>query len=313
MPPPINWYWQMRDDQLHQVTADTAQVFLGIRLQCARCHHHPTNAGARKIITDWRASSRDWAGRASDNRRRILPPATVTTGEKNPLTGQTPEPKYPDGEYAKFTPEQDPRHALVDWMTQPDNPFFARVLVNRLWGHFMGRGLVDEVDDIRETNPPSNPELLDALARDFIDHKFDVKHIIRTLLSSRVYQLSSEPTEHNRHDRQNFARFYGRRLIAEVLHDARRSSLRHEDEVQQHGGLMPAAVDLPHEGFGSYFLDTFDRPRRVTGCECERSASATLSQVLLMANSDEIENKLANGKGTIATLAQGKEARSRHH
>src|SRR6185369_5742481 len=110
--------------------------------------------------------------------------------------------------------------ALVDWMAKPDNPFFARALVNRMWGHFLGRGLVHEVDDMRETNPPSNPELLDALAKDFIEHKFDMKHMMRTILNSRVYQLSSEPTPANRHDRQNFARFYGRRLVAEVFLDA---------------------------------------------------------------------------------------------
>lgn len=299
--PAINWYWQMRDDQLHQVTADTAQVFLGLRLQCARCHHHPYE----------RWSQEDYYGLAGFFTRLGRkgfgqpPPyfasATPTTGERNPLTGQVPEPKYLDGEYAKFTPEDDPRHALVDWMAQPGNPFFARVLVNRLWGHFFGRGLVDEVDDLRESNPASNPVLLDALARDFIEHRFDVKHMIRLMVTSRVYQLSSEPMDANRHDRQNFARFYARRMIAEVLHDG-------IDQVcgvkTRFGGISTSAraVDLPHEGFGSYFLDTFDRPRRVTGCECERSSGATLAQVLWLANSDEMENKLANGEGRIAKL-----------
>ena len=113
----------------------------------------------------------------------------------HPLTKKGIEPKYLDGPIAKFTPEEDPRHALVDWMAQPENPFFARVLVNRLWAHFLGRGLVHEVDDMRETNPPSNPELLDALAKDFVAHKLDVKHIIRQIVGSRVYQLASEPTD----------------------------------------------------------------------------------------------------------------------
>jgi hypothetical protein len=108
-----------------------------------------------------------------------------------------PEPKFPDGEYAKFTPEEDPRHALVDWMVKPKNPFFSRVLVNRMWGHFLGRGLVDEIDDMRATNPAANEELLAALSQDFVDHKFDVKHIIRTIVNSRVYQLSSEPIKAN--------------------------------------------------------------------------------------------------------------------
>jgi hypothetical protein len=228
----------------------------------------------------------------------------VTTGERNPLTDKVPEPKYLAGEYATFSPEEDPRHALVDWMTRPDNPFFARVLVNRLWGHFLGRGLVHEVDDLRESNPPSNPELLDALARDFVEHKFDIKHMIRIIVSSQVYQLSSEPTDANQDDRQNFARFYARRMIAEVFHDAVDQAC---GTRTQFSGVSNAAraVDLPHEGFGSYFLDTFDRPRRVTGCECERSSGATLAQVLLLANSDDIENKLAHGDGRAAALSGG--------
>ena len=301
--PAINWYWQMRDDQLHQVTADTAQVFLGVRLQCARCHHHPYE----------RWSQEDYYGLAGfftrlGRKSFGQPPpyfssSKPTTGEKSPLTGAVPEPKYPDGEYAEFTPEEDPRHALVDWMVQPDNPFFSRVLVNRMWGHFLGRGLVDEVDDMRATNPSANEELLARLSKDFVDHKFDVKHVIRTIVNSRVYQLSSEPTEENRNDRQSFARFYARRLIAEVFHDAVDQACGTHTRF---GGISDnaRAVDLPNEGFGSYFLDTFDRPQRVTGCECERSSGATLAQVLLLANSDAVENKIADGKGRISELVK---------
>lgn len=299
--PAINWYWQMRDDQLHQVTADTAQVFLGVRLQCARCHHHPYERWGQEDYYGLAGFFTRLGRKSFGQPPPYYSSSRVTTGEKNPLTGKVPEPKYLGGEFADFTPEQDPRHGLVDWMTRPDNPFFAKVMVNRLWGHFMGRGLVDQVDDLRDTNPPSNPELLDALAKDFVEQKYDIKHIIRILLNSHVYQLSSEPTEFNEHDRQNFARFYARRLIAEVLHDA----VDQTCGVKTKFNSMAAgarAVDLPHEGFGSYFLDTFDRPRRVTGCECERSANATLAQVLLMANSDEIENKLAAGDGKIAAM-----------
>lgn len=303
--PAINWYWQTRDDQLHSVTADTAQVFLGIRLQCARCHHHPYERWGQEDYYGLAGFFTRLGRKSFGQPPPYFSSSQVTTGEKNPLTGKTPEPKFLSGDYAKLTPEDDPRHALVDWMAQPDNPYFAHVLVNRLWGHFMGRGLVHEVDDIRESNPPSNPELLDALAKDFIDHKFDVKHIVRTIVSSRVYQLSSEPTEHNRNDRQNFARFYARRLIAEVLLDAVDQATGTQTRF---GNIADTAraVDLPHEGFGSYFLDTFDRPKRVSGCECERSSGATLAQVLLLANSDEVENKLAAGDGRIAKLVAAK-------
>jgi hypothetical protein len=303
--PAINWYWQSRDDQLHTVTADTAQVFLGLRLQCARCHHHPYE----------RWSQEDYYGLAGFftrlGRKSFGEPppyfasSKVSTGEKSPLTGKAPEPKYLDGEYATFTPEEDPRHALVDWMAKPENPFFAKVLVNRYWGHFLGRGIVHEVDDMRESNPPSNSELLDALARDFVEHKFDMKHLIRTIVSSKVYQLSSEPTEHNRHDKQNYARYYARRLIAEVFADAVDQATGSKTRYSNMSASS-RAVDLPHEGFGSYFLDTFDRPRRVSSCECERSTGATLAQVLLLANSDELENKIADGNGKIARLMKEK-------
>ncbi|MFN6304034.1 MAG: DUF1549 domain-containing protein [Planctomycetota bacterium] len=301
--PAINWYWQSRDDPLHQVTADTAQVFLGQRLQCARCHHHPYE----------RWSQDDYYGLAGfftrlGRKSFGQPPpyfasASVTTGEKNPRTGKVPEPKYLSGEVATFSAEEDPRHGLVDWMAKPENPFFAKSLVNRLWGHFFGRGLVHEVDDMRATNPACNPQLLDALAKDFIDHQFDMKHICRVMLNSNVYQLGSEPTDGNKKDRQNFARYYGRRMIAEVFLD----SVDQATGVKtKFNGVASSAraVDLPHENFGSHFLDTFDRPRRVTGCECERSSGATLAQVLTLANSDEIESKVADAQGVIARLVK---------
>lgn len=301
--PAINWLWQSRDDQLHQVTADTAQVFLGLRLQCAKCHHHPYE----------RFSQEDYYGLAGFftrlGRKSFGEPPPyftapqVTIGERHPLTGEQIQPKYLDGPTATFAPHEDPRHALVDWMVRSDNPFFAKALVNRYWGHLWGRGIVDQVDDMRETNPPSNPELLDALAQEFIHSHFDLKHLLRLMVNSRTYQLSSVQLPENQGDIQNYSRFYPRRLVAEVLHDA----------IDQACGVKTAfpnmaadarAVDLPHENFGSYFLDAFDRPRRVTACECERSTSATLAQVLLLANSDEIENKIAADQGRIAHMMQ---------
>jgi hypothetical protein len=303
--PAVNWYWQMRDDQLHQVTADTAQVFLGVRLQCARCHHHPYERWSQDDYYGLSGFFTRLGRKSFGEPPPYYAAGSVTTGEKDPRTGKTPEPKYPDGPAAKFSPEEDPRHALVDWMAKPDNPFFAKALVNRLWGHFLGRGLCHEVDDMRESNPPSNPELLEALAKDFVEHKFDVKHVIRTIVNSRVYQLSSEPTDANRMDQQNFARYYARRMPAEVFFDAVNQATGTKANFN---GLAAGAraVDLPHEGFGSYFLDTFDRPRRVTGCECERSSGATLAQVLLLANSEEVENRLRAGDGIVAKLVKAK-------
>ena len=299
--PAINWYWQSRDDQLHTVTADTAQLFLGVRLQCARCHHHPYERWGQEDYYGLAGFFTRLGRKSFGQPPPYFSSASPTTNVMNPLTGKTPEPKYLGGEYAMFTSEEDPRHALVDWMAKDDNPFFARIMVNRLWGHFFGRGLVQETDDMRETNPPSNPALLDYLTNEFKKSKFDTKQIIRLLVNSRVYQLSSEPRPENEADSQNFARFYARRLIAEVLHDS-------IDQVcgthTKFGNISDnaRAIDLPHEGFGSYFLDMFDRPQRVSVCECERSPGASLAQVLLLANSDDMENKLAENEGRVAKL-----------
>ncbi len=303
--PAINWFWQMRDDSLHQPTADTAQVFLGIRLQCARCHHHPYERWGQDDYYGLAGFFTRLGRKSFGQPPPYFAASKVTTGERNPLTGQPPEPKYLDGAVVNVSPDQDPRHALVDWMARADNPFFARTLVNRMWGHFFGRGIVEPVDDMRDTNPPSNPELLAALTQDFIERKLDVKHVIRTLATSNAYALDSVPTVDNQSDTQNFARFYGRRLIAEVLLDAVDQTCGTRTRFDR-SGSEARAVDLPHEGFGSYFLDTFDRPKRVSGCECERSSAATLGQVLLLSNSGEIESKLSSGDGLIDRAVKAK-------
>ena len=264
--PAVNWLWQNRDDQLHHGHSRRGPGVPRHALAVREVPPPPVRAlGAGRLLRPRRILHADSAARASASRRRIMLRATPTTGEKDPTTGKSPEPKFLDGPVGKFSPDEDPRHALVDWMAKPDNPFFAKALVNRMWGHFLGRGLVSEVDDLRETNPPSNPELLDWLAKDFVKHKFDVKHVIRTILNSRVYQLSATPTEDNKHDRQNFARYYARRMPAEVFLDAVNATCGAKGGFGGNGVSANArAIDLPHEGFGSYFLDTFDRPKRVT-------------------------------------------------
>ena len=303
--PAVNWYWQSRDDQVHQVTADTAQIFLGVRLQCARCHHHPYERWGQADYYGLAGFFTRLGRKSFGEPPPYFASPKVTTGEKNPLTGKTPEPKFLDGSEPKFSEEEDPRHALVDWMAKPDNPFFSKTLVNRLWGHFFARGLFQEVDDLRDTNPPSNPELLDYLAKEFVNSKFDTKAVIRTILNSRLYQVGSEPTDYNRNDRQNFARYYARRMPAEVFLDVVNQVTGNKaglNGISANG----RAIDLPHENFGSYFLDTFDRPRRVTACECERSTGATLAQVLLLSNSEEVEGKISSKEGRLTKLIQSK-------
>src|SRR5262249_41362841 len=157
---------------------------------------------------------------------------------------------------------------------EKDNPFFARALVNRYWKHFLGRGLVDPEDDLRATNPPSNPELLEALARHFVDHKYDLKDLVRTICASTVYQLSAVPNQHNAADRQNCSRYLPKRLHAEVLLDAIDDVTLSKTTFKG----LPAgtrAVQLPDNLFDSYFLSVFGRPDAASACECERSSDAS--------------------------------------
>jgi hypothetical protein len=197
-------------------------------------------------------------------------------------------------------------------MVAKDNPFFARAVANRYWAHFFSRGIVDPLDDMRVTNPPSNPELLDALAKELIDNKFSLKHLIRVIVKSRTYQLSSEPNEFNKHDKQNYARYYPRRMSAEVLFDA----VNQVAGAPAGFGGLPAdryapnrAIMLPDESFPSYFLDVFGRPQRISACECERVSEANLAQALHLLNSDEVQQKLSRPGGRADQLTSAADKR----
>ena len=298
--PPAAWYREVKD-QSAQVE-DTAQLFLGLRIQCARCHHHPFERWSQQDYYGFQAFfSRVGRKKSSiPNYDRIYHQRGVAQA-KNPKTGLNVKPTGLGGEPLELTPDDDPRHALVDWMAQESNPFFAKALVNRYWKHFFGRGLVDPEDDMRVTNPACNPELLDALAADFIKNKFDMKHLIRTICNSQTYQLSSDPNEWNQDDKQNFSRYYPKRLNAEVLLDA-------IDQVTatttSFSGVPVGtrAVELPDNGFNSYFLTVFGRPESASACECERSSEANLAQSLHLLNSAEIQGKLTAGNARAATL-----------
>ena len=201
-----------------------------------------------------------------------------------------------DGESMQVDSDVDPRQKLVDWMVDAKNPFFARAVANRYWAHFFGKGIVDPLDDMRVTNPPSNPELLDALAKELVDHHYSLKHLVKVIAKSQTYRLSSTPNEFNEQDRQSFARYYPKRLTAEVMFDA---------VSQVTGSLTPfqglptdvhaprRAIMLPDESFVSYFLDVYGRPQRLSACECERVADANLAQVLHLLNSEEVQQKLS--------------------
>jgi Protein of unknown function (DUF1549)/Protein of unknown function (DUF1553) len=302
--PPVGWYREVKDASAQ--LEDTAQLFLGLRIQCARCHHHPFEKWSQQ---DYYGFSAFFAqvGRKKgfiQNEERIYHRPGVATSQ-NPKTGQNVKPAGLGSPSLEISPDQDPRHALADWMSAKDNPFFSRSLVNRYWKHFFGRGLVDPEDDMRVTNPASNPELLDALAKDFVEHGFDLKNLVRTIATSTTYQLTAEPNEWNQDDKQNFSRYYPKRLNAEVLLDA----IDQVTGTQTSFTGIPAgtrAVQLPDNGFNSYFLTVFGRPEASSACECERSSEANLAQSLHLLNSSEIQGKLTSGSGSAGRLAGDK-------
>jgi hypothetical protein len=225
---------------------------------------------------------------------------------RNERTGKMLSPTGLGTKPFAVTPEEDPRAFLADWMADPQNPFFAKSLVNRYWKHFFSRGIVEPEDDMRETNPPVNPELLNNLAQHFIVSKFDLKELIRTICNSSTYQLSSQPNEFNLKDKQNFSRYYPKRLAAEVLYDA-----FHQVTLtnQSYNGLPAGtrAIQLPDPSVGPYFLKVFGQPQADTACECERSQEANLAQSLHLLNSSEVQNKIADGNGRAAKFAADKE------
>ena len=292
--PAVAWYRQVAKDS--EQVEDVAQLFLGVRIQCARCHHHPFEKWAQQDyygLTAFfsRVGRKD--GLAPDEPRifhnRGMAQAT------NPKTQKVVKPSGLGEKAVELTADDDPRVALADWITKKQNPFFARTLVNRYWKHFFGRGLVDPEDDMRETNPPTNRPLLDALARNFIDSGFDLKALVRSICRSNAYQLSSLPNEHNGRDKKSYSRYYPKRLNAEVLLDA----------IDQFNGTMTKFAGLPdgsraiqipdHGGVNSYFLTVFGRPAGATACECERSIDASLAQSLHLLNSQEIHDKMSGG------------------
>lgn len=303
--PPVAWYREVKDST--QQLEDTAQLFLGMRIQCARCHHHPFEKWSQQDYYGFAAffaqvGRKPGEQRDEDriyHRRGNASARNIKTGKDVPPTGLGSDPM-------QLTPDDDPRHALVDWMAAPENPFFAKSLVNRYWKHLFSRGLVDPEDDMRITNPASNPALLDALAKRFIDSKFDMKDLLRTICTSTTYQLDSMPNAYNAKDKQNFSRYYPKRMQAEVLLD---SIDRVTASTTRFGGVPAGtrAVQLPDNAFNSYFLTVFGKPEGSSACECERSGDANLAQSLHLLNSSDLQNKIAAGDGRAAQLTQEKE------
>jgi hypothetical protein len=230
---------------------------------------------------------------------------------RNPRTNQVTPPKPLTAAVGEKDTVGDRHKRLAAWITSRDNPFFAKATVNRFWKHFFGRGIVHPVDDLRATNPPINEPLMDALANDFVEHNFDVKHLIRTICNSRTYQLSDQTNESNEGDSKNFSHFYSKRLGPEVLFDAISTATAVGDSFGK--GLVPLdprlasnetqarrATNLPDNSVPSYFLDVFGRSRRVQ--VAERSDATSMSQALHLMNGDTINNRITHPKGRVASL-----------
>jgi hypothetical protein len=293
--PAVNWFQhvQLQDEQVQ----DAAQVFLGVRIQCAKCHHHPFEKWSQEDywgLAAYFSTVRTKNG-MNQGEKRIYSQRKRAVA-RHPITNEEILPAGLDAESVEIGIDQDPRLALADWVTSKDNRFFARALTNRYWKHFFGRGIVDPEDDMRATNPPSNPELLDALGRHFAEHNFDLKDLVRTICTSSTYQLSEIPNEYNAKDTQAFSRYYPRRLPAEVLLDSIDDLLGTQTGFN---GLPvgTSAVEIPdHGGVDNFFLNAFGRPAGGSACECERGGEVSMAQSLHLLNSDDVYGKLESSR-----------------
>lgn len=297
--PPVAWYKRVKDPK--QQLEDVAQLFLGVRMQCAQCHHHPFERWSQDDYYSM-AAFFSQVGRKPTNTRGedMIFHKRGVAGYPNAKTGIVQRPTPLGSEAVAISADEDPRLRLADWMSSPENPFFARSLVNRYWKHFFKRGLIEPEDDIRDSNPPSNPQLLAALEKHFIQSDFNLKELVRVITTSQTYQLSAIPNEYNANDMQNYSHYYPRRLQAEVLLDSVDDLLGLRTEFPN----LPSgtrAIALPDNSYNnaSPFLKVFGRPENESVCECERIQSSSLAQSLHLMNSGDVKGKLGNGSNRV--------------
>jgi hypothetical protein len=308
---------------LHQdaenMTENASQAFLGLSIGCAKCHNHPlekwTNDQYYAMASLFaRVKAKGWGGdaRNGDGLRTVY---VATSGELiQPRTGEPQPPTPLDGEPIPFDSAGDRRATLAEWMTSPENPYFARSITNRVWANYFGVGLVEDIDDMRVSNPASNEELLSAAASHLIEQKFDLKALMKTILQSNAYQRSSEPLPGNAAEKRFYSRYYPRRMMAEVLHDAivRVTEVPTKfDQIEFAGAdfqktdFYPEgtrAIQLYDSAVANYFLQTFGRNQRRITCECERSDEPSMVQVLHISNGTTINDKLKADDGRVARL-----------
>lgn len=288
-------FWNVTfDSNAADHATNISQIFLGTRIECAKCHNHPWEKWTQDDFYGFAAFFARVAIKEihddDENEHYYAEEGSVV----HPKTKQVVTSKYLDGGYEKDEPEKDIRVPLAAWMTSPKNPFFSRAIVNRIWKHYLGRGLVEDVDDFRVTNPPTNPALLDAMAADLSGHGYDLRHLIRAILNSRTYQLSAEPTESGRSDSLNYSHYFMRRLMAEEMLDAVSQVTGVPEKFRGFPpGTRAMQVYTAQPGI-NYMLATFGRPNRET--ICERDATPDIVQTLHLISGDTINKKLTAWK-----------------
>jgi Protein of unknown function (DUF1553)/Protein of unknown function (DUF1549)/Bacterial Ig-like domain (group 2) len=297
-------FYALHKDPL-EMSETASQAFLGMSITCAHCHNHPlekwTNDqyyGMANLFARLKIKNADGEGNLT-----VFP---TTEGELiQPRTGRPQPPRPLDGEAIPLEATADRRLALADWLTAPENPYFSRAITNRVWANFLGVGLVEAVDDVRLTNPPSNAELLSALAKHLVENHYDLKSLMRLILQSETYQRSSQTLAENAADRRFYSRYFPRRMRAEVLLDAISQVTGTPTEFK---GYAPGwrALQLPDSNVDSYFLKSFGRPQRLLTCECERTNEPSMVQVLHISNGDTINQKLAAKGSRVEQLLAAK-------
>jgi hypothetical protein len=299
-----------REAERSTVVASVAQTFLGTRIGCAQCHNHPLEKYTQDDYYHFAGFFSRIKLQRKDPKQRpttLLVSAADASANKRPVgvtqprTGQFLKPQPLDRSAVEVKPGDDPRRALAAWMTDPHNESFAGAMVNRLWAHFLGVGLVEPIDDLRASNPPTNPQLWKALVREFVTHKFDRKHLMRLILNSRTYQLSAATRPTNAKDTRFYSHYYARRLPAEVMLDALARSTGVPDAFPGYPvGLR--AVQIPDPSMKSYFLSLFGRSERITACACERTGEVTMPQLLHLQNGESVVRKIGAPEGRLAGL-----------
>lgn len=289
---PATNFYQVEQDRL-KMSENVAQVFMGIRTQCAQCHNHPFDRWTMDDYYGFAAFFSQVGRKQSEDYRQILVFNTFGGEVNHPVGGAVVKPKFLGG-VVPDTSGKDRRAVLADWITSTDNPYFAKSIANRIWAHFTGVGIVDPVDDFRASNPASNPELLDALAGKLVEYKYDIKQLVRDICNSQTYQRSTLPIEGNEQDLRNYSHGLVRRIPSENLLDCI-SQVTQTKEKFRGLPLGARAVQIADGATSNYFLTTFGRSARTTVCADEATTDPSLSQALHLINGGAVSGKINQG------------------